>query len=126
MSKIVTVDIQKIEEEITSHEAELGRLREFLGKIRKFEVGNSAATKRKVGRPRRDEPRDVLAEFIDRQPGDFSNVDLKHALNGQKYPKYKFRAAVKQLIEEGKLVELKKPAGVRPGLYRRNGVAATV
>jgi hypothetical protein len=126
MAQILILDIRKIEQQIAHHEAEASNLREFLLRAKQFAPDAVAQPKRRVGRPRKNEPRDVLAGFIDRQAGDFSNLDLKHALNGQKYPKYKFRAAIKQLIDEGKLIEVVKPAGVRPGLYRRNATPAAV
>ena len=124
MESTLTIDVEKIRQQIVFHESEATRWRDFLARASKFASDTPPA--KKSGRPRkRGEPYNTLAAFVSKKSAMFTSTEMKEALNGKKFPKYKFRAAIKQLVDEKKLIEEKTPAGMRPGEYR-NPEAITV
>jgi hypothetical protein len=120
MANLLTIDIEKAKEQAAYHETEAVKWREFIDRAAKVAASPKPATGaiRKPGRPRKNEVRDQLVEFISKQDGDFTNADIRTALSTHNTPKHKLRAAIQEMIADGKLQELKKPAGARPGLYR--------
>ena len=116
----LTVDLDRVDVRIADLERELLELREFRQRVNEFSVGDPSP-RRRAGRPRNDEIRSILKTFIGNQYGEFTNMDMKNAINGhgETAPKYKFRATINELVKSGELIELAKPAGVRLGKYKK-------